>query len=65
MIGESTQLKRYKALSSVGEALLPRAEKMHREGMPWRYIARELRVSYTALHIWRKLAEESFVEPAM
>ena len=33
MVGESAQLKRYRALSSVGESLLPRAEKMHREGM--------------------------------
>ena len=58
MISESTQHKRYRALSTVGEALLPRAEKMHREGMTWTRIARELRVSYTALHIWRKLEED-------
>ena len=57
MISENTQHKRYRALSSVGEALLPRAEKMHKEGLAWRHIARELRVSYTALHIWRKLKE--------
>jgi hypothetical protein len=59
--GKGTQLSRYRALSSVGGTLLPRAEKMHREGMSWRRIARELRVSYTALHIWRKLKDG--VEP--
>ncbi len=47
----------------MGEALLPKAEKMHREGMTWRQIAKQLRISYTALHIWRKLAEKSLIEP--
>jgi hypothetical protein len=47
----------YRALSSVARRLLPRAERMHTEGMTWRQIAQELRISYTALHIWRKLRE--------
>jgi hypothetical protein len=59
MTSGSTQLKRYRALSSVGAALLPRAEKMRREGMPWRQVAAQLRVSYTALHIWRKLKDRN------
>ncbi len=48
----------YKSLSSVAKALLPRAKKMHQEGMTWRQIARELRVSYSALHIWRTLEHQ-------
>ena len=63
MTSESTQLKRYRALSSVGEALLPKAERMHREGMSWRRIARELKVSYTALHVWRKIREQPQSKP--
>ena len=49
------QTRRYRSLSSVGEVLLPRAERMHRGGMTWRQVARELKISYTALYMWRKL----------
>jgi hypothetical protein len=48
----------YRSLSSVARVLLPRAERMHTEGMTWRQIAQELRISYTALHIWRKLGQD-------
>lgn len=45
----------YRSLSSVAERCLPIAEEMHRGGMPWRKVAKELRVSHTALFVWRKL----------
>ena len=48
---------RYKALSSVARTLLPRAERMHQEGMTWKQITRDLKISKSALHIWRKLGE--------
>jgi hypothetical protein len=48
----------YRSLSSVARVLLPRAERMHTEGKTWRQIAQELRVSYTALHIWRRLGQD-------
>ena len=54
---ESPAPANYRSLSSVAQALLPRAERMHTQGMTWRQIAEELKVSYTALHIWRKLRE--------
>jgi hypothetical protein len=53
MVSESTQLKRYRALSSAGEALSLMVEKMHPEGMSWGEIAKQLRVSNSALHICR------------
>jgi len=56
-------VSRYRALSSVGESLLPRAERMHREGMSWTRIARELKVSYPALHIWRSIRGKSQDKP--
>ena len=43
--------------------MLPKAEKMHREGMTWRQITQDLHVSYTALHIWRKNREQSQNRP--
>ena len=45
----------YKSLSSVARLLLPEAERMYNEGMTWKQICRELKVSKSALHIWRKL----------
>ena len=47
----------YKALSSIARTLLPEAEKMHSEGMSWRQIAQDLRVSKSSLHIWRTLRQ--------
>ncbi len=46
---------RYRSLSSVGRTLLPKAERMHREGMTWREVAKRLRVSHTSLFNWRHL----------
>jgi orotate phosphoribosyltransferase-like protein len=57
MIDQQTAT-RYRSLSSIARVLLPRAEKMHKDGMTWRQIAQELRISYSALHIWRKLGNE-------
>ncbi len=48
---------RYSCLSSIGRSLLPRAERMHREGLSWRQMVRELKISYTALYTWRKLGQ--------
>ena len=45
----------YKTLSSIARTLLPRAEKMHHEGMTWTQIAQELKISKSSLHIWRNL----------
>ncbi len=59
MIGGSPQPERYRGLSSVGEALLRKAERMHREGLTWREIAQELRVSHTFLFNWRHLKNAS------
>ena len=48
----------YRSLSSVARTLLPMAKKMHQEGIPWKRIAEDLEVSYSALLIWRKLDKE-------
>lgn len=48
---------RYRSLSSVARTLLPTAEEMHRQGMPWERVARSLRVSPSALFIWRRLKD--------
>jgi hypothetical protein len=45
----------YKDLSSIAKTLLPRAEKMHSDGMTWRQIAQDLRISKSSIHIWRNL----------
>lgn len=61
MIEKCTTLTHYRSLSSVGRTLLPKAERMHREGMTWRQIARDLRISHSALFIWRKLEDSAQV----
>jgi hypothetical protein len=55
----SGKAKRYRSLSSIGRTLLPRAETMHSEGLSWRQVARELKISNTALYIWRSLDAEA------
>ena len=45
----------YRSLSSVARTLLPRAERLHNQGMRWRDVAEELKVSNSALFIWRRL----------
>jgi len=47
----------YRSLSSVARTLLPIAEKLHSQGMSWRDVAEELKVSNSALYIWRKLRQ--------
>ena len=47
---------RHRSLSSVARTLLPRAEELHGSGMPWRQVASQLRVSYSAIYLWRRLA---------
>jgi len=47
----------YRSLSSVAEAMLPRAEEMRRQGVSWAMIARELRVSESALYVWRQIGK--------
>ena len=47
----------YRSLSSVGQMLLPRAEEMHSRGVPWRDVAEQLKVSLSALYIWRRLEQ--------
>ena len=46
---------RYRSLSSVASSMLPIAETMHRQGMTWREISRELGISHTALFNWRRV----------
>ena len=48
----------YRSLSSVARTLLPRAKRMHQEGMSWKRVAEDLKVFYSALFIWRKLEGE-------
>lgn len=45
----------YRSLSSVARMLLPKAQTMHRQGMPWREVAACLEISQSALFIWRRL----------
>ena len=47
----------YKSMSTIAREFLPRAEKMHNEGMSWREVSRNLKVSYSALFIWRRLKD--------
>lgn len=47
---------RHRSLSSVARALLPKAEELHRSGIPWSQVASQLRVSYSAIYLWRRLA---------
>jgi len=47
---------RHRSLSSVARTLLPKAEELHRAGMPWRQVASQLRVSYSGIYLWRRLA---------
>jgi hypothetical protein len=58
-IGRGTQTGQdvfpYRSLSSVGRVLLPMAEEMHSRGVPWRDVAEQLKVSLSALYIWRRL----------
>ena len=49
----------YRSLSSVARVLLPRAEEMHHQGMTWRQISRELKISKSTLYIWRRLEKDS------
>lgn len=46
---------RYRSLSSVASSMLPIAERMHRQGMTWREISRELGISHTTLFNWRRV----------
>ena len=52
----------YRSLSSVARSMLPIAEEMHRQGMAWRQIAKELRVSHTTLFNWRRI-EHRHISP--
>jgi len=52
----STVWFRHRSLSSVARTLLHRAEELHRSGMPWSQVASQLRVSYSAIYLWRRLA---------
>jgi hypothetical protein len=54
--GNTTVWFRHRSLSSVARTLLPRAEELHGSGMPWRQVASQLRVSYSAIYLWRRLA---------
>lgn len=52
----STVWFRHRSLSSVARTLLPKAEELHREGMPWSQVASQLRVSHSTIYLWRRLA---------
>jgi orotate phosphoribosyltransferase-like protein len=45
----------YRSLSSIARSLLPKAKEMHEQGISWKNVARQLRVSNAALFIWRKI----------
>jgi hypothetical protein len=47
----------YRSLSSIARQLLPKARKMHKQGMTWTRISKELGISHTSLYTWRKLEE--------
>ena len=55
----SMEYSPFRSLSSIGRELLPRAERLHNEGMTWAQIARNLRVSRTTLFTWRQLEEQN------
>jgi orotate phosphoribosyltransferase-like protein len=49
----------YRSLSSIGRRLLPRAKRMHRNGLSWSEVAEHLDVSRRSLFIWRRVEERS------